>query len=218
VNGREVIMVFLQTVANHLGRPIDTFCHLIENILDVPTRKMGDLLGDCISYWQWSNRISISEKVKNKLEERNISTRFLPLEFAIPFLRECGDAGNDNLQEWWAEMLASAIADDACCHIAYVNTLRSMSPSDVRFLDAMIVIGPLGVKERIQVIAEKTGLSIMQANASFHNLEALGFFTPTARRLKGFAFDFLRACSPNKESITAYLNSQKQLPHALIED
>ena len=82
--------VMLKEIAKHVGRPIDAAGNLIENILSVPTKKLGDLLGDRVSYWQLSNRLNIAEKASEKLKRRGISPCELPLGFAVPFLRDCG--------------------------------------------------------------------------------------------------------------------------------
>jgi predicted transcriptional regulator len=208
----------LQEIVKHIGRPIDTACNLIENVLGEPTRKIGDLLGDQISYWQWSNRLSIAQKAAEKLADKGIQIRQLPLDFSVPFLRECGDAEDQSLQEWWAEMLASATHDSSLCHVAFVNTLRSMSPADVRFLDTLLRIAHVEKDGRIEAIAQASGLSDSQVAVSFHNLEALGFFTPTASRLKGFAFDFLNACYPQRNLIDRYKDKQSTLPRKFITD
>lgn len=208
----------LEEIAKHLGRPIDAGCKLIENVLSVPSKKLGDLLGDQISYWQWSNRLRIAELAAMKLKAKGITARGLPPDFAIPLLRECGDAEDPNLQEWWAELLASAVAAEPLRHVAFVHTLQSMSAADVKFLDAMLSADPVERDGRIEVVAKASGLSIEQANVSFHNLESLGFFTPTASKLKGFAFDFLTACYPHPDRISAYREKQSKLGGHIIVD
>ena len=205
-------------IIKHLGRPIDTACKLIENILSIPSKKLGDLLGDQVSYWQWSNRLQIAERASAKLKEKGIKMRQLPLDFSVPFLKDCGNAENPDLQEWWAELLTSSIDQESYCHIAFVNTLRNMSPTDVKFLDALITIGHVEREGRIEEVAISSGLSLEQAKVSFHNLESMGFFTPTGRRLKGFAFDFLEACYPHRERIASYKEKQNKLQKKLVTD
>jgi hypothetical protein len=206
----------LQEIAKHLGRPIETGCKLIENVLDVPTRKLGDLLGDQISYWQWSNRLSIAESAAAKLKAKGIAARSLPLDFAVPLLRECGDAGDPILQEWWADLLASAVADESFRHVAFVHALQSISPADVKFLNTMLSGKPLRWEERLEQVTKASGLSVQQANVSFHNLERLGFFTPGGTKLKGFAFDLLSACYPHADRIASYREEQKKLSGGIL--
>jgi hypothetical protein len=208
----------LKEIAKHVGRPIDLACDLIENILSDPTKKLGYLLGDCVSYWQWANRLNIAEKAQEKLKKRGLSPGKLPLGFAVPFLRECGDAEDTDLQEWWAEMLCSAIEDEQFRHVAFVGILKSFSPADVRFLDTLLRIVHIEKKGRIEAIAEASGLSLAQCRMSFNNLYRLGFFSPTGRRLTGFAFDFLKASCPHRERIDEYMKKQSQLPVAVVSD
>ncbi|MGD0653110.1 MAG: hypothetical protein ABSA16_02090 [Thermoguttaceae bacterium] len=208
----------IQEIAKHLGRPLDTACTLIENILSIPTKKLWEMLGDQVSYWQWENRLKIAEKVAAKLKARGISSRQLPRDFVVPFLRNCGDAENPDLQEWWAEMLTSSIQNSSFCHIAFVNILQSMAPADVKFLDTLISGEYIEPRNQIGDIAKATKLSAEQTNISFHNLERLGFFTPTGRRLKDFAFDFLTACYPYPEKIEKYKVMQSKLETHIVAD
>jgi hypothetical protein len=208
----------LQEIAKHLGRPIETGCKLIENILDIPTKRLGDIMGDQISYWQWLNRLRIAELAAKKLKEKGIVAHSLPLDFAVPLLRECGDAEDPNLQEWWADLLASAVGSEPLRHVAFIHTLKSMSPADVKFLVSMLSNEPMRRDGRCEMIAKVSGMSVEQANISFHNLERLGFFTPTASKLKGFAFDFLSACYPHPDRISLYEEKQTKLGGHLVAD
>lgn len=208
----------LVEIAKHLGRPIDTACKLIENILSEPTKKLGDLLGDQVSYWQWTNRFRIAERAVKLMAQRGREARKLPLDFIVPFLRDSGDTENPDLQEWWAELLASAVVDDSACHVAFIGLLKGMSATDARFLDTLIQSGHAEMKGRIEAIAQTSGLSPAQATISFHNLERLGFFTPTGKRLKGIAFDFLTACYPQRDKIASYREIQSKLGKGFVMD
>jgi hypothetical protein len=207
----------LQEIAKHVGRPIQTGCKLIENVLSVPSKRLGDLLGEQISYWQWSNRLAFAEKAAQKLKQRGIPVRSLPADFAIPLLRECGDAEDPNLQEWWAELLASSVADESLCHVAFVHTLQSMSPADVKFLDALLQIGPGDPKKKWGLFKQATGFSADQINICVHVLDKLGFFMVGSEfRLRGFAFDFLRTCCAQTDRIAAYKEKQSKLSVKLL--
>jgi hypothetical protein len=208
----------LLEIAKHIGRPIDTVCTLLENILSIPTKRLGDLLGDQIVYWQWSNRIKILEKASAKIAAKGIKMRILPQDFVVPFIRDCGDAENQDLQEWWAEMLASSIQDDSLNHIGFVKTLQAMSPGDVKCMDTLISIAYVEKQKRVKAIAEASGMSVNQVAVSFHNLQRLGFFTATAWRLTPFAFDFLNACYPHRERIEVYHDEQSKIPYHLVSD
>lgn len=208
-----------QELVKVLGRPIDTACTFLENILAVPTKRFGELLGDQVSYWQWCNRLRIIEKAEGKLKAKGISPRQLPLDFAIPFLHDCGDTSDPDLQDWWANLLAGSVEGASAANVAFVKALQSMGPAEVKFLDAMIATDPADNRDaRMQAIAASGALSLAQATTAFHNLERLGFFTPTGHRLKGFAFDLLEVCYPHPDRLTAYKERQAKLRRALIWD
>ena len=206
----------LQKVAEHIGRPIDSACWLIENVLGEPTKRLGDLLGEQIVYWQWLNRVRIAGKVAARLAQKGVHPRQLPLDFAVPFLRECGDSENPDLQDWWAEMLVSAIDEESLCHKAFIKALESMSATDVQFLDALLRIARPEKAGRLEAVAAASGMSLATATVSLHNLRALGFFNAPATRLSGFAYDFLNACCPHRDLIAPYKEKESKLPQHLL--
>jgi len=208
----------VQEAIKGMGRSYDLACKLIENVLDVPTKRFGDLLGDIVSHWQWRNRLKIADRARQILLSRGINPRALPPDFVVPFLRESGDASDESLQEAWAELLASAVDDDTFAGVAFVNTLHSMSPADIRFLNALLETRHVGREGRVEAVVGATCLTEKQAVMSLHNLERLGFFTPTRKRLKGFAIDFLQACSPNRALVDEFRRKEDELPRAVVMD
>ena len=128
--------------------PVDTACKLIENILGEPTKQLGLYLADHVVYWQWLNRVKILEKAQKKLDEKKLVSHSLPKDFVVPFIRECGDTSADELQEWWSELLASAIEDEAKCHVGFVNTMKQLNASDVIFMHTLLEYGPFDKKGR----------------------------------------------------------------------
>ena len=191
----------LSKTTNLLQRPIDTACELIENILGEPTKHLGLYLTDHIVYWQWANRINIFEKAQEKMKEKRLIPHKLSKDFAVPFLRECGDTSDEELQEWWSELLTSAIKDDAYCHVSFVHTLKLLNTCDAVFIYTLLQYGPFDKKERSKMIAKHSKITVEQAQISYYNLESLGFFTPTGKRLKGYAVEFIKACCGNIELV-----------------
>jgi len=201
-----------------LGRPVDTACNLIENLLGEPFKIAGDVLSDQVRLWQWQNRLRIADKAKAILEKRSIETRQLQPDFLLPLIRDCGDTSDESVQETWARLLVSAIEDDANEHIAFVNILKSMNGMDVRVLQAMIELGYVEPKERAKAIGDKLAVDVSVVHLSIANFEHLGFFTPTQKRLKGFAVRFIKACIGQSESLKQYLAQQANAKKGIVMD
>jgi len=203
-------------LAKALGRPIDTACVLILNMLGVPTKIVGDMLGDQLSYWQWCNRLNIAEKAAKKLRERNIDPRSLPLWFSVPLLRSTGDADDDSIQDLWAELIVSAMSDIGYAHTMFTDILHSMSPPDAVFLDAIIKTNSTGGKFKIEDVVKSTPLTTLQAKLSYQNLKRLGLFDIVGSSLNGLAFEFLLACGYDKGLIDYIIAEQKKRPPAIL--
>jgi len=210
-------MIDIGEVAKAVGAS-ETAALLIKNMLDVPTKKIGELLGDCVSHWQWCNRINIAEKAYRKLQEKNIDPRALPPSFAVPLLRDAGDVEDEFLQDLWAALITSATADDRNVNIAFVDILHSMNPSDAIFLDAVLRTQHAGRDGRIEAVMNASTLTQEQATMSSHNLARLGLFNVTGNRLIDIAFFFLEACGSDQTLIEGLREKQKLLPHNLLSE
>lgn len=209
---------FSETLANILGRPVNVACDLIESLLGKPFDIAGDILSDQVKKWQWQNRVRIAERAEVMLKDRKISKRILPPDFLLPLIRECGDTSDETLQEAWARLLCEAIANDTAQHIGFVHTLKELSSGDIKVLNALIEAGPLNVEDRCAELAQRTGLSLQIVNISISNLERLGFFTPTGKRLKNFALYFLRACLADTTKLDLYIELQNKVKRNLVVD
>jgi Abortive infection alpha/Protein of unknown function (DUF2806) len=168
--------------------------------------------------WQWQNRIRIAERAQRIMEEKKIAVKILPPDFLIPLIRDCGDVSDETLQEAWARLLAEAVSNDEAQHISYVHTLKQLSPNDAKVALALIEAGPVSRDERLDELAKLTSLTPEQVKVSIHNFEHLGFFTPTTRRLKGYALNFLRICISDDKAIDEYVSKQKKLTPKAIFD
>jgi predicted transcriptional regulator len=211
-------MELAEALSKVLGRPVDTACNLIEALLGEPFKIAGDALADHVRLWQWKNRLRIVDRAEEIMRQRGIHRRAVNPDFLLPFIRDCGDTSAETLQEAWARLLSAAVEDDSNEHIALVNTLRNLTASDVQVANCLIELGYLEREHRVPAISDRLGLPRDRVELSIHNLEHLGFFTPTQRGLKGFAVRFLRACVANTEALDKYLESQKAAKRKVVFD
>jgi len=201
-----------------LGRPVDTACTLIEALLGEPFKIAGDALSDHVRMWQWENRLRIVDRANEIMSERKINQRVMNPDFFLPFVRDCGDISSELLQETWARLLAAAVESESNEHIAFVNTLRNLTATDVQVIDCMIDLDYTDVNRRPKAIAEHLRIPKDRVTMAIHNFEHLGFFTPTQKRFKGFAIHFLRACICKSDALDRYLEAQRAAKTTLVMD
>ena len=136
----------------------------------------------------------------------------------VPFLRESGDIDNDDLQSLWAQLLASAVEQDDDQHISFIHVLKQLSPTDALVLRTIIELGPPAIRKERDETADAAGISVGEAGMSVSNLSRLGFFTPTGKRLTGYAIHFVRACFRDQGELDVFLEKQHELKRAPIID
>ena len=200
-----------------LGKPIDTACKLFESLLGQPVEVAGQTVADQIQAWQWSNRVRIAEKVEEKLKEDSIARRVLLPDYLLPLMRDCGDAGDERLQNMWADLLVSAIDDQDAEHVAFLKTINQFSPNDARALKTMLTIGFRKRDERAKAIASELDMDESSVRVSLANFDHLGFFTPSQRGVKSFAVHFMRACFRDDEMVNRYIDSQDKGGGVLVD-
>lgn len=200
-----------------LAKPIDTACKLFESLLGQPVEVAGQAVADQIQAWQWSNRVRIAEKVESRLEAHSVARRVLLPDFLLPLIRDCGDAGDEHLQDLWADLLVSAIENQDAEHVAFLKTIGQFSPTDARVLKTMLTIGYRKRNERAKAIADELGIDESAVKVSLASFDHLGFFTPTQRALKSFAIHFIRACVRDDETVDRYLDSQDKGGKVLMD-
>lgn len=101
-----------------------------------------------------------------------------------------------------------------------------MGSCDAKLLFAMVENGPVGVDDagkwskesQAQQLSELTSFGLDQVKRSLSNLERLGFFTPTRKRLKPFAAHFLHACMNSDSCVDKFFAEQEKLARLLIRD
>ncbi len=121
--GAMVAKPFAETAATLLGR-----------LAGEPCKVVGDVTADWLRYWQWQQRISILNRAHTVIAREKIAVKAIPPGFLLPLLEEAGNVADDDLQTLWANLLASAIENEASCEPSYIQVLRSLSKRDAQLL------------------------------------------------------------------------------------
>ena len=173
-------MTALVEVASALAmspQVVETACRLTERLLGKPCDVAGELLADTIYGWQVRNRLRIIGKVQRLLEEKGVSPRIIPEGFLVPLLRDAGNVDQEHLQDLWAQLLASAVADDEYQHPGMVNVLSQMTVLDARLYELIVCVTKSELdsdESRNAVEALVEGASVKALIVSIRNLVRLG--------------------------------------------
>ncbi|MBK8233110.1 MAG: DUF4393 domain-containing protein [Candidatus Eisenbacteria bacterium] len=133
------ITVFLGIAdALALAKPVvEAGCNLINSVLGKPCKVAGELLADQIYAFQWHNRVRIFAKAQALLDEHDVPAAVLPTGFLMPLLDAAGNIEADDLQNLWAQLLASAVQHPSARHPMFVDALRQMSSEDALLFHAI---------------------------------------------------------------------------------
>lgn len=189
--------------------PVDRAFALVEPLLAEPSKAVGETLTDQVQFWQWKNRVRIAEKFRRIVETKQIAARVLPPSFLIPLIRDCGDVEDENLQDAWARLLASAVENESAEHVGFATLLKQMAPSDARVLQALIREGPFARTQRVAALTKITGFSENVVLTSFQHFDFLGFYeAPKFFQLRPFALKFCRHCFCDPLEVDAFAERQ----------
>lgn len=122
-----------------VAKPIvETGCTLLENLLGQPAKVAGGMLADSLYAWRWENRVKVAHRAKQIMERDGVAARVVPKGFLLPLVEAAGNVEDPDLQEMWAQLLASGVADDENQHPMFVDTLRRLNRSDALYLKKLI--------------------------------------------------------------------------------
>jgi hypothetical protein len=118
-----------------IAKPIvETAARLIEKLAGKPCEIVGEMLADQLYMWQWQQRIRIFHRAEKVMETEGIAARKIREGFLVTLLEAAGNIDNDELQDLWSNLVASAAESEEACESYFVETLRGLSPREARFL------------------------------------------------------------------------------------
>ncbi len=151
---------------------VDTGADLIKSLLGEPMKVAGSMVSDQLYGWQLRQRITIAAKAKQLLDKRKIAPHSIATGFLLPFFEAAGNAEESELQDMWAELLASAVENDDAQHPVFIETLRKMSGVDAKLfrkivssLDSGLLFYANGQMEK-RAAARLIAISIIQMDGN----------------------------------------------------
>jgi hypothetical protein len=115
------------------------FSDLIAALFGPAASEAGLMLEDHVRYFRLRRQVRLCEKTGEFLTDAGVTPRAVPLKLLIPIIENASLEEDDDLQDMWARLLATA-ADPSSKAIeampSYLAVLRELSSNEVRFLNA----------------------------------------------------------------------------------
>lgn len=112
--------------------------------------ELGGRWGDRLRFLRFKGQITLLQRTRSFIEERGIEPKQVPWKVLLPLLEHGSLEENPDLQEKWAHLLAHACDSPSDIHVSFVEILRQLTPSQAKFLDAL-------VKDAAEWVAEGHG-------------------------------------------------------------
>lgn len=130
----------------------DELTRALTRSLGAPMEELGQFIADKIRFLRWKTAIRTLEKAKNILDKKEIKANKPSLKFLVPFLEECSLEEEAELEDAWANILASASEEERPEHTVYIGILSRLKSAHLKYLDFLCGYGvPLPLRRDISL-------------------------------------------------------------------
>lgn len=123
-----------------LGKALEPFSQgtvgLLRRLFGPAASEIGEVFADKVRAYRRDNFAKVLGKAEQKIGDEELEA--LPLRFSIPFAEKASLVEDDSLAEKWANLLASAATNFSDEHVAFINILARLSPSEAKLLDRLV--------------------------------------------------------------------------------
>lgn len=112
---------------------------MVKKFLGPALEEYGAIFADKVRVHRVKNLIATTEKTKRILEDAGLEANQIPSRLLLPILDTCSVEDNDDLQERWAGLLASASQGGDSVSPSFVETLKQLTPKEAKHCDHMLV-------------------------------------------------------------------------------
>lgn len=135
----------------------------VARVTTEPLETVMGILNDKLQFVRWERKLRLAERGREILHQRGIQgpLRPIPYKLALPIVENASLEDNDELQDLWANLLASAVDPkfEGLIRTAYIDIIKQLEVVDVHILNA--------VYESYKRWSEE--LLRTNANAGFHD-------------------------------------------------
>ncbi len=118
-----------------LSKTIANASELLNKLAGPAFEECGAMVGDTLHVYRVKNLLRTVDKTKRILLEAGVSPNAVPSRLLLPLLENCSLEDDDDLQERWARLLASASQETQEMSPSYIETLKQLTPSEAKHLD-----------------------------------------------------------------------------------
>jgi hypothetical protein len=87
---------------------------------------MGQLIADNVRLWRWQRALKILKRASEIRRDYPDQAEQISLKFFLPFIEEASKETDDELSEWWAQLLASSSDQSSGFDQRCVEILKSI--------------------------------------------------------------------------------------------
>lgn len=113
----------------------------VSKIINEPVEAVVGILTDRLQFIRAENQLRLANRWREILKERKIegALRIVPPKLALPIIENASLEENDELQNLWANLLASAVDPNFKGEIrsAFIEIIKQLEVVDVHILNAM---------------------------------------------------------------------------------
>lgn len=132
----------VQEVAKTTGKAIEATEKLsgfVARVTNESIEAVTGMLSDKLRFMRWERQLRLANRAKEIIRERGLENNFrvVPPKIALPIIENASLEENDELQDLWANLLASALDlnFDGTLRTAFIDILKQLEIIDVHILE-----------------------------------------------------------------------------------
>jgi hypothetical protein len=139
----------------------------VSKIIGEPTETVVGILTDKLKFMRWERQMRLTERAKEIIESKNIEgeLKTVPPKIALPIIENASLEENDELQDLWACLIASAVDPnfDGTLRTAFIDIIKQLEVNDVHILN-FIYKKFLEYIDLFETVVDPLTLSKLEAN------------------------------------------------------
>jgi hypothetical protein len=123
------------TEISQLAKPLGDMTELLKKLAGPAFDEFGGILGDNVRVYRVKNLLKTMEKTNRILESAGLPPSPVSSRLLLPIIDSCSTEDDEDLQQKWAGLLASASQDSDSLSPSFVDTLKQLTPREAQHWD-----------------------------------------------------------------------------------
>jgi hypothetical protein len=117
--------------------PADKLADLLHRLTGPMFDEFGAILADKVRVYRANNLVSTVQKTERILRNAGLPANAVPTRLLLPIMESSSVENTETLQEMWAGLLATASQQTDSVSPSFIETLKQLTPDEVRHLQFM---------------------------------------------------------------------------------